>query len=92
MRLEPLTPAHGPALATAVTDGRLWELWYTAVPEPDKVASYVADALPMLITYYAIEHTGARRGVTAFGDINGGQHFSRPYGSHSRNAHLWDVQ
>jgi RimJ/RimL family protein N-acetyltransferase len=45
VRLEPLTPAHEAALAAAVADGRLWELWYTAVPEPEKVARYVADAL-----------------------------------------------
>jgi N-acetyltransferase len=43
--LEPLTAEHEAALASAVTDGKLWELWYTAVPEPTKVASYIADAL-----------------------------------------------
>ena len=45
VRLEPLAPAHEAGLAAAVGDGRLWELWYTAVPEPDGVARYVADAL-----------------------------------------------
>jgi len=45
VRLEPLAPAHEAGLAAAVADGRLWELWYTAVPEPDGVARYVADAL-----------------------------------------------
>jgi N-acetyltransferase len=45
VRLEPLTPAHEPALAAAATDGRLWELWYTSVPEPSGVATYIADAL-----------------------------------------------
>jgi N-acetyltransferase len=44
MRLEPLTMAHEDALRGAVMDGRLWELWFTAVPEPDKVAKYIADA------------------------------------------------
>ncbi|OYV71821.1 MAG: GNAT family N-acetyltransferase, partial [Gemmatimonadetes bacterium 21-71-4] len=33
------------ALAAAATDGRLWELWYTVVPEPGQVAKYIADAL-----------------------------------------------
>ena len=32
-------------LATAVADGRLWELWYTTVPEPDQVRRYIEDAL-----------------------------------------------
>jgi N-acetyltransferase len=45
IRLEPLTPNHEPDLATAVTDGKLWELWYTSVPEPSQVRQYVADAL-----------------------------------------------
>ena len=45
VRLEPLTPAHTAALRTAASDGRLWELWYTAVPEPDKVETYIEAAL-----------------------------------------------
>jgi N-acetyltransferase len=45
VRLEPLAPEHESALATAVADGRLWELWYTAVPEPDQVGRYIAAAL-----------------------------------------------
>jgi N-acetyltransferase len=45
IRLEPLTPAHADALRTAASDGRLWELWYTAVPEPGKVETYIEAAL-----------------------------------------------
>jgi RimJ/RimL family protein N-acetyltransferase len=45
VRLEPLTASHSDGLAAAVTDGRLWELWYTVVPHPDDVAKYIADAL-----------------------------------------------
>lgn len=45
VRLEPLTPAHADALRSAAADGRLWELWYTAVPEPGKVESYIETAL-----------------------------------------------
>jgi len=45
IRLEPLTPEHRDALAAAAADGRLWELWYTAVPAPEKTAAYIADAL-----------------------------------------------
>jgi RimJ/RimL family protein N-acetyltransferase len=44
VRLEPLETAHAPALAAAVADGRLWELWFTAAPAPDVVEQYVADA------------------------------------------------
>jgi RimJ/RimL family protein N-acetyltransferase len=45
VRLEPLTMAHAAALRTAASDGRLWELWYTVVPEPDKVETYIEAAL-----------------------------------------------
>src|SRR5262245_3084618 len=45
VRLEPLTPAHADALRTAASDGRLWALWYTAVPEPERVEGYIGAAL-----------------------------------------------
>jgi RimJ/RimL family protein N-acetyltransferase len=45
VRLEPLAPDHVEGLAAAAQDGRLWELWYTAVPESAHVASYVDAAL-----------------------------------------------
>ncbi|MFN2638024.1 MAG: GNAT family N-acetyltransferase [Gemmatimonadaceae bacterium] len=45
IRLEPLTRAHETGLAKAVTDGRLWELWFTTVPAPDQIATYVGAAL-----------------------------------------------
>lgn len=45
VRLEPLTGDHHDALVAAATDGRLWELWYTSVPEPARTADYIADAL-----------------------------------------------
>jgi len=45
VRLEPLTPEHADALRLAAADGRLWELWYTAVPEPAQVGAYIETAL-----------------------------------------------
>ena len=45
VRLEPLSPDHEAAFAKSVQDGRLWELWYTSVPEPQQVGRYIADAL-----------------------------------------------
>ena len=45
VRLEPLTRAHGDALARAASDGQLWELWYTSVPAPDETTKYIDDAL-----------------------------------------------
>jgi RimJ/RimL family protein N-acetyltransferase len=45
IRLEPLKVEHQDALAAAASDGQLWELWYTAVPRPEGMSAYVADAL-----------------------------------------------
>jgi N-acetyltransferase len=45
IRLEPLTDDHHEGLATATADGRLWELWFTAIPPPDGMRAYVATAL-----------------------------------------------
>jgi len=45
IRLEPLTEEHSDALGAAASDGRLWEFWFIAVPPPDGMRTYVADAL-----------------------------------------------
>jgi RimJ/RimL family protein N-acetyltransferase len=45
LRLEPLTEDHCQALENVAADGRLWELWFIAVPPPGGMPAYVADAL-----------------------------------------------
>ena len=45
VRLEPLSKEHEQGLKQAAADGRLWELFFTSVPEPDKTAAYVDAAL-----------------------------------------------
>jgi RimJ/RimL family protein N-acetyltransferase len=45
IRLEPMTDGHQEGLASATADGRLWELWYTVVPAPESMHTYVAAAL-----------------------------------------------
>ena len=45
VRLEPMDASHAGALRDAASDGSLWELWFTAVPEPDKVDAYINTAL-----------------------------------------------
>jgi RimJ/RimL family protein N-acetyltransferase len=75
IRLEPLAAEHRDALATAASDGRLWELWFTSVPEPDKVEAYIAKALegqsqghmlPWVVRELA---TGTIAGTTRYHDI-----------------------
>jgi N-acetyltransferase len=45
IKLEPLLLAHGPEIAEAVTDGALWQLWFTSVPEPKEVPAWLETAL-----------------------------------------------
>ena len=75
VRLEPMTPAHADAIAGAVTDGRLWELFFTAVPHPSDAGDYIAKALegqreghmlPWVVRHLA---DGAVIGSTRYHDI-----------------------
>ena len=45
VRLVPLRADHAGGLTAAASDGRLWELWYTSVPEPSQANEYIATAL-----------------------------------------------
>jgi RimJ/RimL family protein N-acetyltransferase len=75
VRLEPLTPDHRDALAGVAADGRLWELWFTSVPEPADTAAYIAEALEgqkaghMLPWVVREQATGAIVGTTRYHDI-----------------------
>ena len=50
VRLEPLRADHAPALAEAAADGELHKLWYTAIPEPDRVAAEIDRRLALHAT------------------------------------------
>jgi len=75
IRLEPLTPAHHDALVAAASDGRLWELWYTAVPTPDDMKAYITTALQeqndgrMLCWVVRDQRSGSVVGATRYHDI-----------------------
>jgi RimJ/RimL family protein N-acetyltransferase len=45
VRLEPLNSSHREGLAAAAADGKLWELWFTTVPEPAETGKYIDTAL-----------------------------------------------
>ena len=45
VRLEPLGREHEAGLSEASQDGKLWELFFTSVPAPDKTGKYIDDAL-----------------------------------------------
>jgi RimJ/RimL family protein N-acetyltransferase len=75
IRLEPLAPGHLDGLAAAAADGRMWELWFTTVPEPGQTGGYIADALEgqraghMLPWAVRELGTGAIVGTTRYHDI-----------------------
>lgn len=75
IRLEPMSPEHVEGIAAAVQDGRLWELWFTAVPEPAAAAAYVEAALTgqrdghMLPWVVRDAATGAIIGSTRYHDM-----------------------
>ena len=75
VRLEPLAPSHAAELAAAAADGRLWELWFTSVPEPDETPVYIAEALSGLaagrMLPWAVRDvaSGALIGSTRYHDI-----------------------
>lgn len=45
VRLEPMTPEHGPGLAAAIRDGDLNKLWYTIVPSPEGIDEWIIAGL-----------------------------------------------
>ncbi len=45
IRLEPLGPEHCDGLVAAASDGELWRLWFTSVPDAAGTQPYIADAL-----------------------------------------------
>ena len=45
IRLEPISPDHLAGLVKAASDGELWKLWFTSVPEPGATLTYIDDAL-----------------------------------------------
>lgn len=75
VRLEPLSLDHESGLEAAAADGKLWELWYTAVPEPGKTRAYIEAALAgqtagtMLPWAVRDLSTGALVGSTRYHDI-----------------------
>ena len=69
VRLEPLSAAHAPALARAVQDGDLWQLWYTAIPPPERMAAEIERRLGLLaagsmLPWAVLDSTGRPVGMT----------------------------
>jgi len=70
--LEPLEHRHCDDLIEAVKDGQLWTLWYTFVPQPDKMRAEVARRLGLqaagsMLPLAVIDNAAAKAvGMTTF--------------------------
>ena len=73
VRLEPLAPHHAEGLRAAATDGELWTLRVTSVPEPHDVDGYIFKAYEMRgsrLAFAVVDATsGAIIGTTSYHDI-----------------------
>ncbi|MFJ3058499.1 GNAT family N-acetyltransferase [Herbaspirillum sp. NPDC087042] len=70
--VEPLHPEHHDALIAAVSDGKLWKLWYTAIPKPENMRAEIERRLQlqqqgsMLPFVIRRNDTGALCGMTTY--------------------------
>jgi len=75
VRLEPLAREHHDGLVAAASDGDLWNLWFTSVPEPAQAHAYISAALAgqdagHMLPWSVIDiASGAIVGSTRFHDI-----------------------
>jgi RimJ/RimL family protein N-acetyltransferase len=73
--LRPLAASDAPALAEAVRDGALHALWYTAVPGPEDVERWIAQALSLraagsAFPFAVLDATGTLVGSTRYMNID----------------------
>lgn len=65
IRLVPLSMEHKEALVNAATDGELWKLWFTSVPNSENVTEYISAALEqkakgLALPFAVIERTSGK--------------------------------
>lgn len=70
--LEPLSLDHHDALIAAVSDGKLWKLWYTSIPKPENMRAEIERRLKLqeqgsMLPFVTRRHdTGALCGMTTY--------------------------
>jgi N-acetyltransferase len=73
--LAPLAPEHHDALCSAVRDGELWKLWYTAVPSPEGMAAEIERRLGLqatgsMLPFTVLDAEGRIVGMTTYMNID----------------------
>lgn len=75
VRLEPLRPDHADALAEAVREGELWNIWYTLVPSPEGMAAEITRRLGLqaagsMLPFVVLDAQGVPVGMTTYMHID----------------------
>ncbi len=74
--LEPLGAQHLGALSEAVRDGALWELWFTAIPQPDEMSKEIERRLDLsragsMLAFAVVERaSGTPIGMTTYMNVD----------------------
>ena len=77
--LEPLAHSHRDDLIEAVKDGGLWQLWYTTVPEPERMGAEIDRRLALqakgsMLPFAVIDNTSAKAvGMTTYMNVEPAQ-------------------
>ena len=80
IRLEPLNKQHEQGLIAAVSDGELWNLWFTSIPNAEQVHSFIETAMTQAeqgqTQAFAVIHknSGEVLGSTRFCNIDSMNH------------------
>lgn len=69
--LVPLEMAHADALAHACGDGDLWKVWYTLIPDPERVAEEIERRLALrdagsMLPFTVLDQRGVPVGMTTY--------------------------
>ncbi|MBI5256923.1 MAG: GNAT family N-acetyltransferase [Burkholderiales bacterium] len=74
-RLEPLAPEHEAGLVEAVRDGNLWQLWYTAIPSPERMGAEIQRRLRLqaagtMLPFTVFDAAGRIAGMSTYMNID----------------------
>ncbi|MBA2723013.1 MAG: GNAT family N-acetyltransferase [Methylibium sp.] len=74
-RLVSLAHEHEQALAEAVRDGALWELWYTSIPSPQAMGAEIERRLALqtsgsMLPFTVLDATGRVVGMTTYMNVD----------------------
>jgi len=76
VELHPLSSTHEKDLITATADGKLWELWYTSIPSPERMKAEIDRRLGLqaagsMLPFTVIDRNSGRAvGMTSYLNID----------------------